>query len=787
MKFPESWLREFVDPPQGSAALARALTMAGIEVESVEPVAPPLDSVLIGHVLSVAPHPNADRLRVCQVDAGCGAPLTIVCGAPNVAAGQRVPTALVGAKLPGIEIKAASIRGVASQGMLCSEKELGLSEESSGIYVLAPDAPVGQALRDYLELSDNIFTLKLTPNRGDCLGVVGVAREVAALTGAALRLPQVPAAPVTIDARVPVRVAAPDLCGRFSGRVIRGVNARAATPLWMRRRLERAGQRSISVLVDISNYVMLESNRPNHVFDLDKINGGLTVRWGKAGEPLRLLSEQTIELHADAGVIADEHAAESLAGIMGGAATACSLDTANVFVEAAFWWPQAIAGRARRYALTSEAGHRFERGTDFSTTVQGVERVTQLILEICGGNAGPLDDHAVNLPARAPVRVRPARVARVLGMSIGTEEIQQIFNRMGMFVEVNNDALIATPPAHRFDLSIEEDFIEEIARLHGYERIPAAAPHAGARMLAASERARGTDDLKRALVAREYQEIITYSFVEREWELDFAANAHPVPLVNPIASNMSVMRSSLLGGLIATLHANLNRKQERIRVFELGRCFSASEGQIPGPAQQPLKLAALAYGLAQPEQWASAKTVVDFFDVKGDLVALVGAARFAPGAHPALHPGRCAQVSIGALALGWIGELHPRLAQRYELPQAPVLFELEVQPLLAARVASFAETSRFPAVRRDIAFIADEAIAAQALLDTLRGTAPKNVIDIDLFDLYRGPGIEKGKKSLAFRVVMQDTSKTLADEEIEAIRRDLIASLTSAHDVQLRV
>ncbi len=788
MKFSESWLRQFVNPPLDSDALAHALTMAGLEVEAREPVAPAFDKVVVGYVRSVRPHANADRLRVCEVDAGADAQLTIVCGAPNVATGQKVPCALVGAQLPGgLVIKQAAIRGQSSSGMLCSQKELGLSEESSGIMVLPEDAPVGTDLRDYLQLNDSAFTLKLTPNRGDCLSVLGVAREVAAITGAPLNLPVTAPAPAQIQDQVRVTLAAEQACPRYCGQVIHGVNAKAATPPWMQRALERSGLRPISPVVDVTNFVMLELGQPLHAFDLGKIEGNITVRFARAGERLRLLNQQEVELAPDMLLIADDKKPVGLAGVMGGDNTAVTDATADVFLESAFFAPDAVQGRARRLTLNSDAAYRFERGVDFAGTSHALERAAQLIVRICGGALGPVIDERGSLPLRPAVAVRVARVRRVLGVTIDREKIIQILNKLGGNIEVKDDVVSVVPPTHRFDLAIEEDFIEEIARLRGYDLIPAVAPRAPSRMLPASERQRSLELLKQRLVARDYQEIITYSFVERDWERDFAGNDAPVRLANPIASNMSVMRSSLLGGLVAALRFNLNHKQERVRIFEMGRCFAAAPGRVPGPEEQPLKLAVLAYGLAQPEQWGAAKIPADFYDVKADLTVLVEDARFAPGTHPALHPGRCARVSNGDHPIGWLGELHPRLVQRYELARAPIVFELDLQPLLAAQVAKFAESSRFPAVRRDIALIADEALPVQALLDTLRSNAPKNVTGIDLFDLYRGPGIPEGKKSLAFRVVMQDTSKTLADEEIDAIRRELIAALTAKHNVQLRV
>jgi phenylalanyl-tRNA synthetase beta chain len=789
MQFPESWLRSFVDPPLTSGELAHLLTMAGLEVEALEPVAPPMSGVVVAEVLAVDKHPNADKLKLCKVDAGQGEVLAIVCGAPNVAAGMKVPCALVGAELPGVTISAAKVRGVESFGMLCSERELGLSQDHGGLMALAADAPVGADVRGLLGLDDKRITLKLTPNRSDCLGVFGIAREVAALTGAPLQRPQIVAAPVGIPDRLPVRVEAPDLCGRFSGRVIRGVNAGAATPEWMVRRLERSGQRSISALVDISNYVMLELNRPNHVFDFDKVAGGLEVRWGRKGEQLLLLNEQTIDIETDVGVIADEAGVESLAGIMGGEATAVDADTTSVYVEAAFWWPQALQGRARRYGFTSEAGHRFERGVDFADTVEGVERVTQLILEICGGAAGPLDDLPVNLPRRTPIRLRPSRARRVLGIDLDAGQIERLLGGLGLALVRDGDAYLVTPPSYRFDLAVEEDLIEELARIHGYDNIPAQASRAPLAMLPLPEGARSATQLKLLLAARDYQEVINFSFVDAQWEADFCDNRAPVVLANPIASQMGVMRSSLMGGLVANLATNRNRRVDRVRVFEIGRCFLRGDAQevVPG-FRQPLRLAALAAGPALPEQWGVATRQADFYDAKADVEAVLapGVARYTKTLHPALHPGRCAAVWIDERQIGLVGELHPQWVQKYELGSAPVLLELDLEPLLARPLPQYREVSRFPQVVRDLALVVAQSVAAEALTASLRESAPAIVQDIRLFDVYTGKGIEPEQKSVAFRIVMQDTEKTLADVEVDAALAALVESATARFSARLR-
>ena len=634
MQFPESWLRSFVDPALTTDELSHALTMAGLEVEGLQPVAPPTTKIVVGQVLEVAKHPNADKLNVCQVDAGTGETLNVVCGAPNVSPGIKVPVALVGAQLPPAEaggepfaIKLSKLRGVESQGMLCSARELKLSEDHSGLLILPADTPIGQDIRETLNLDDTVFEIKLTPNKADCLSVFGVARETAAITGAPLKALDMPPVAAALDEKLPVKILAPDLCGRFSGRVIRGVNAHAKTPQWMVERLERSGQRSISALVDISNYVMLELGRPTHVFDLDKIHGGIEVRWGRKGETLKLLNGNTVELDETVGVIADDRHVESLAGIMGGDSTAVSLDTTNIYLEAAFWWPDAIRGRARKYNFSTDAAHRFERGVDYSTTVEHIERISQLILDICGGKAGPVDDQIVNLPTRAPVKMRVARAHRIIGIEIGAEEIAQIFTRLGLAFERDGDTFSVTPPPYRFDIEIEEDLIEEVARIYGFEKIPARPPVAKSEMRPTNETKRSVHTIRHAVAARDYSETVNFSFVDAEWEQDFAGNDNPVKLVNPIASQLSVMRTTLFGSLISVLRYNLNRRADRIRVFEAGRVFlhdpsiKAGELTIEGFAQ-PKMIGGLAYGPTLDEQWGAPSRTVDFFDVKGDVEAL---------------------------------------------------------------------------------------------------------------------------------------------------------------------
>ncbi len=785
MKFSELWLRTFVDPALGTAELAHALTMAGLEVETLEPAAAPFSKVVVAEVLEVARHPNADRLSVCKVNVGEPAALSIVCGAPNVAAGMRVPCALIGARLTGadgkiFEIKPTKLRGVASQGMLCSAKELGIADDHSGLLPLAADAPIGRDVREVLTLDDTLFTLKLTPNRADCLSLVGVAREVAAITGAALKLPPIAPVAALCAARHPVKITAPEGCGRFTGRVIRNVNAAASVPEWMVQRLARCGQRSISALVDVTNYVMLELGRPLHVYDLDKLNGAIDVRFGRKGEQLKLLNEQTVDVDESVLCITDSSGPIGLAGIMGGDSTKAETDSRNIYLESAFFFPEAIAGRSRRYNFVSDAAHRFERGVDFDNNVDGIERATELILAICGGEPGPTVDDVARLPERKPVQVRNTRAAKVIGIDLNDKEIGAIFARLELAAVKTADGYSVTPPSYRFDIAIEEDLIEEIARIHGYERIPASRPRVRAAMREQPETVRPLTRVKEAIAARDYQEVVNFSFVEAEWERDFCGNDAPVKLLNPISAQHAVMRSGLAGSLIANVRYNLNRKQGRVRVFELGRVFRADAGVADGPLTvggiaQPLKLAAIAYGPAHPEQWGQTQRNVDFYDLKGDIESLL--VPWQPGfertAHPALHPGRAASVQIDGRCIGWLGELHPRWQQKYELPQAPVLFELDLEALLAAPMPAYREVSKFPPVIRDLALVVDEAVPAQALLDVMRSAAPAVVQDLWLFDLYRGKGVDAGKKSLAFRVVMQDTSKTLTDVETEAAMAQL--------------
>jgi len=807
MQFPESWLREFCNPPMNTAELADLLTMSGMEVEELRPAAPPFQHVVVAQVLSVERHPNADKLNVCQVDVGAPAPLQIVCGAPNVAVGIKVPCALVGAALPpaqpdgpAFEIRLSTLRGVESQGMLCSARELKLSEDHGGLLLLVEDAPVGQNIREHLRLDDTLFTLKLTPNLGHALSVFGVAREVSALTGAPLIAPALPAVTTAHTDTLAVAIDAPDLCGRFSGRIVRGVNPRAATPPWMVERLARCGQRSVTALVDISNYVMFEYGQPTHIFDLDRISGGLTVRWGRAGETLKLLNGNTISVDEQVGVIGDAQAVESLAGIMGGDSTAVSNDTRNIYVEAAYWWPEAVAGRSRRFNFSTDAGHRFERGVDPARTVDIIERITRLVIDICGGSAGPIDDQTLSLPDAVPVTLRVARAAKVIGMPLSQAQCADVFRRMGLKFTEGDGTLTVTPPSWRFDLRIEEDLIEEVIRVIGFGTLPTTLPLAPLAARARSESRRSVHALRERMAGLDYVETINFGFVEERWERELAGNAAPIRVLNPIASPLAVMRSSLIGSLVGVLRYNLARKATRVRVFEAGRVFARNAAVADGELSvagiaQPMRLAGLAFGAADEPQWGLKERAVDFFDVKGDVEALFAPRRprYVPAEHPALHPGRCARIEIDGAAVGFIGELHPRWRQAYELPQAPVLFELDLAALLERRLPQPMPLPRQQSVWRDLAVIAGANVTHDALINTAMhmATGPDALLrQVALFDVYQpqSPGIEiaAGERSMALRLELRDDNATLTDERIDATVAAVLAELSARLGVRLR-
>lgn len=817
MQFPESWLREYCNPQLTTQELADTLTMAGLEVEELEPVAPAFTGIVVGEIKEAVQHPDADRLRVCQVDVGGPELLNIVCGAPNARVGIKIPCATVGAELPPgpdgkpFKIKVGKLRGVQSFGMLCSAKELGIADDHGGLLELPLDAPLGQNIREYLNLDDTLFTLKLTPNLAHCLSVYGIAREVSALTGAPLKAIVYPQAAVGIQDKLPVKIEAPDLCGRFSGRIVRNVNTQVKTPQWMVDRLARCGQRSVSPLVDISNYVMFELGRPSHIFDLDKISGGLNVRWGKEGETLKLLNGNTVKFDdfIKVGVIADDNAVESLAGIMGGDHTAVSDDTRNIYVEAAFWFPKAVAGRSRHFNFSTDAGHRFERGVDPEYTVEHIERITQLVLEICGTPetvVGPVDDNKVNMPAPKVVQLRVDRAAKVIGMPVTQQQCLDALNGLGLPAKAEGENVISvTAPTFRFDINLEEDLIEEVARMIGYDHLPTTKPVAPISPKLRKENQRSSFAVRRELAALGYQETINFSFVEAKWEEELAGNTNPIKLLNPIASQLSVMRTSLIGSLMQVLKFNVDRKASRVRVFELGRVFlrddsvQESDSSVKG-FNQPMRVAGLAYGLADQLQWGQDDAKVDFYDVKGDVEALLAPLKpvFEAAEHPAMHPGRCARVLLGGKVIGHVGELHPKWRQSWDLPAAPVLFELELDAVLAREVPKFQAVSKFQAVERDIAVVVKEGVThAQvmaAVAEGVKGGVLRNAV---LFDVFRpkklrageeaAPGsLAQDEKSLAVRLTLGRDDAALTDVEIDAAMQGAIAALQAQVGARLR-
>ena len=822
MQFPESWLREYCNPNLTTQQLADTLTMAGLEVEELDPVAPPFTGIVVGEIKEAVQHPDADRLRICQVDVGGPELLNIVCGAPNARVGIRIPCATVGAELPPgadgkpFKIKIGKLRGVQSFGMLCSAKELGIDEDASGLLEFPADAPLGQNVREYLNLDDTLFTLKLTPNLAHCLSVYGVARELSALTGTPLKALSFPAAAVVLQDKLPVKIEATDLCGRFSGRIVRNVNTRVKTPQWMVDRLARCGQRSVSPLVDISNYVMFELGRPSHIFDLDKISGGLNVRWGKEGETLKLLNGNTIKIDdfLKVGVIADDKQVESLAGIMGGDATAVSDDTRNIYIEAAFWFPKAVAGRSRHFNFSTDAGHRFERGVDPEFTTEHIERITALVLEICGTpetQVGDMDDHQPNMPVSKAVQLRVARAAKVIGMAVTQQQCLDALNGLGLPAAVASEGAAGEPvisvtaPTFRFDINLEEDLIEEVARMIGYENLPTTKPLAPISPKLRAENQRSPYAVRHELAGLGYQETINFSFVEEKWEQELAGNSSAIKLLNPIASHLSVMRSSLLGSLLQVLKFNVDRKAQRVRVFELGRVFFKDDSVVDSDTTvkgfyQPMRVAGLAYGAADQLQWGRAEAKVDFYDVKGDVEALLAPAKpvFEPAEHPAMHPGRCARVLLDGKAIGFVGELHPQWRQEWDLAQAPVMFELELDAVLAREVPVFKSVAKHQAVERDIAVVVKEAVTHAQVMEAVQQGVQGGILrSAVLFDVFRPKKLKAGEeaapgslaqdeKSLAVRLTLGSDTASLTDAEIDAAMQGTIAALVERVAARLR-
>jgi phenylalanyl-tRNA synthetase beta chain len=781
VRVPLSWLRELVDFPWSGKELGSRLTMAGFELETIETAAPPFSGVVVAEIVEAVKHPQAEKLQVCKVKAGGAETLQIVCGAANARAGLKTALATVGAKLPGDKaITAAKLRGVESFGMLCSAKELGLADTSEGILELPADAAVGTDLRSHLDLDDEILELNVTPNRGDAMSMLGIAREVAALTRSAVRLPQAMAAQ-TIKDVVPVRLSAAAACPKFACRVVRGINNRMASPPWLRERLRRAGLRPISPVVDITQYVMLELGQPMHAYDLAKLKGGLDARWAREGEAVTLLDGSDIKLSADVVVIADQAGPVGMGGVMGGLASSCTADTTDILFEAAFFPQASIAGRGRRHGLVTDAGQRFERGVDPVHQERALERATQLLLETAGGAAGPL--HVVQdsdaLPKRAEVPLRRSRITQLLGATYDDHEIKATLESLGMRVTANADGWLITPPSHRFDIGIEADLIEEIARVVGFEAIPETDAIGRLKARPLPEAAPVESQALEILATRGYQEAITYAFVDPALQEQLFPGVKTPVLANAISAEMSVMRASLWPGLVKAALENQRRQQDRIRLAEHGARFAdGTETDL---------IAGIAMGPRVPEQWGAKAQPVDFYDVKQDLEALfarTGALdefAFSADRLSCLHPGRSARITRGDQHIGWIGELHPQLVQAFDFTYAPILFEVEYTPALSAKMPKFEEISRFPRVRRDLAVVVDEKVSLRQLHERVTFAASSLLRDIRVFDVFRGPGIEAGRKSVALGLIFQDNSRTLADEDADrllaAIRADLSATL----------
>ncbi len=792
MKVSEQWLRDWVDLPLSGNTLAAQLTMAGLEVDHVEPAAPPFEKVVVGAVIALAQHPDADRLRVATVDVGQAEPLRIVCGAPNVAVGMRAPTALIGATLPGgLTIKKSKLRGVESQGMLCSAKELGLAENSDGLLPLPADSRPGQNVRELLALDDAILDIELTPNRGDCLGMEGVAREVAALNRCEFRPRPADAVPATLDDVFPVALLDPADCPRYVGRVIRGVNPAAETPLWMKERLRRAGLRSLGPLVDVTNYVMLELGQPLHAFDLGRLTGGIEVRRARSGERLELLNGAVVEPDAETLLIADQQSPLALAGIMGGEISSCTDATRDVFLESAFFAPASIAGRARRYGLQTDSSYRFERGVDPQLQRRAAERATRLLIDMAGGQPGPIIEAVSpeHLPAEPAICLRPERLHKLLGMTIPSAQVEDILRRLGMAVSIEVNHWLVVPPSSRFDIALEVDLIEEIIRVYGYDRAPSNQPLTRLEMPAQPEGQVKLARLRETLAQRGFQEAITYSFVDPAFQRRLDPQRQPLALANPIAADLAVMRTSLWPGLLKALIHNQKRQQTRVRLFEHGLTF-IPEGDA---LRQDAYLGGVMAGLALPEQWGVPARPADFFDLKADveaLLALTGepeAFAFVAAAHPALHPGQSARLERAGSPVGWLGTLHPRLARELEVEGDAFLFEVRLAGLLPARLPAFAELSRFPASRRDLAIVVDEGVTAQAVQEAIRQRGGALLREVWLFDVYRGKGIAEGRKSLAFGLNLQDFSRNLTDHVVEEAMSGILAGLAEQFGATLRI
>ncbi len=791
MKFSEQWLREWVNPPLDVHQLCEQLTMSGLEVESINSVAGEFSKVVIGLVTQTTQHPDAERLRVCIVDIGAAEPLTIVCGGANVRPDLKVPVALVGSTLPnGIKIKAAKLRGIESQGMICSVSELGITEVSNGIMELPKEAPLGEELRSWLKLDDYSIDIHVTPNRGDCLSIAGIAREVAVLNDCEVTAPLIEVMPSTIPDHLPVKVLDPVDCPRYLGRVIRGVNPHATTPDWLVEKLRRSGMRSIHPVVDVTNYVLLELGQPLHAFDLSKLEGGIVVRLAQDKEKIVLLDGQEVELDSKTLVIADHKAPQALAGIMGGLQSAVSDTTTDIFLESAFFNPQMIAGRARRYKLNTDAAYRFERGVDPDLSWKAIERATQLLTNIVGGKVGPVieETSAEHLSKPTPILLREARIERVLGLPIPPQKVETILSRLGMHLGREENHWQVTPPSYRFDLALEEDLIEELIRIYGYHQIPVQALATDRHFLPQSEQEVSLERLRQLLIDRGYHEAITYSFVAPKWQQLIDPNLAALPLTNPISADLSVMRTSLWPGLLATVSYNQNRQQERARLFETGLRFIPESTNL---IQQPV-LAGVVTGNALSEQWGAPQRPIDFFDVKKDLEALFSLSgmqenfSFVKGSHSALHPGQSSAILYSGDLIGYLGALHPALLREMDLVGPVYLFEIDLEILTKKSVLEFQAISKFPAIRRDLSFVVQQKFPVDEILAVVSKAAGKLLNKSFLFDVYQGKGVVEDSRSLALALLWQHPERTLVDEEINELMNKVITALQENFAIALR-
>jgi phenylalanyl-tRNA synthetase beta chain len=788
MRISENWLREWVNPPIDSRILVEQLTMAGLEVETAEPAGAKLDKVVVGEVIAVEPHPDADKLSLCQVSNGEDT-AQVICGASNVRQGLKVAFAQVGATLPDIRIKKAKLRGVESHGMLCSASELKISETSDGILELPADAPLGTSIFEYLGLKDNLIEIDLTPNRGDCLSVAGVAREVSAINGVALKHTPGKIIKETIKDKFPVDLLAADACPHYVGRIIKNIDASAQTPLWIQEKLRRSGLRPISPVVDVTNFVMVELGQPMHGFDFDKLEGGIRVRLARAGEKLTLLDQSEIECRSDSLVIADRQKAVALAGIMGGLDSSVQAATKNVFLEAAFFAPLEMAGKARSYGMHTDSSHRFERGVDPGLQVMAMHRATELLLEIVGGEAGPLTNAEIpeSMPARPPVSLRYARIKRLLGIGISKQDVVKILQSLDMLLEDQEQGWLVVPPSYRFDINIEADLIEEVGRLVGYNNIPGSKEAAHAYMDSFSETQRGINEIRDVLVTQGYYEAVTYSFVAPEMQAILDPQQQTLALSNPISADMSVMRTSLLPGLVQALQHNMNRQQQRIRLFETGLCFIPHSDEL----QQTNHIAALISGSRENEGWYSKSEAVDFYDLKGNLETILGQSdqsnySFVKTTNPVLHPGQGADVIYKKEKVGFIGALHPTILPKLDLTQPVFVFELELAPILSSKLPNFVEMSKFPSIRRDIALTVDADINVQTLINCIYSIKSEILQEVFVFDVYTGKELRKNRKSVALGLILQDFSRTLIDEDVDKLVVQVLDQLKKQYNAILR-